>query len=57
MSPNTWFFSSALSADVTVSDNGEIKIEGSRSSWYGGIAPPVNDATPYIDSGYYRVFR
>ena len=36
---NTWFFDEPLSAIVTVSSDGEIKIEGKQTSWIHGIVP------------------
>ena len=36
---NTWFFRDPLSAIVTVSENGRIKIEGSVTSWVYDIEP------------------
>ena len=36
---NTWFFTDPLSAIVTVSENGRIRIEGSTSSWVYGVEP------------------
>lgn len=36
---NTWFFTEPLSAIVTVSDAGEIKIDGRKTAWMYGIEP------------------
>lgn len=39
MSPNTWFSKDALSAVVTVTDSGDITVEGTESEWAYGIVP------------------
>lgn len=39
---NTYFFSSPLSANVSISKNGDIKIEGTRSEWIYGVVPEVS---------------
>lgn len=39
---NTWFFEGPLSAIVTVSASGKIKVEGAQTSWIGGIVPPTD---------------
>ena len=36
---NTWFFREPLSAIVTVSEDGKIKIEGASTSWVYDIEP------------------
>jgi 3',5'-cyclic AMP phosphodiesterase CpdA len=36
---NTWFFREPLSAIVTVTEDGEIKIEGAKTSWVYDIEP------------------
>jgi len=40
MSPNTWYFSDPLSAVVTVTEDGHIRVEGSQTAWMYGILPP-----------------
>lgn len=39
MSKNTWFFDKPLSAVVNISEDGKIKIEGSKANWIYGIEP------------------
>ena len=39
---NTYFFSSPLSANVSISKNGDIKIEGTRSEWIYGVVPEAS---------------
>ena len=39
MSKKTWFFDSPLSAVVSVSEDGKIKIEGSKANWIYDIVP------------------
>jgi hypothetical protein len=44
---NTWFFREPLSAIVTVNENGEVKIEGSRTSWVYDIEPDWTESGMY----------
>ena len=37
---NTWFFTNPLSAIVTVTEDGQITIEGETTEWLYGIEPP-----------------
>ena len=39
---NAYFFSSPLSANVNISKNGNIKIEGTRSEWIYGVVPEAS---------------
>lgn len=39
MSKNTWFFDSPLSAVINISEDGKIKIEGSKANWIYDIVP------------------
>lgn len=39
MSKKTWFFNAPLSAVITITDDGKIEIEGSKSNWIYDIAP------------------
>lgn len=48
MGRNTWFFTEPLNAIVTVSDNGEIKIDGMEADWIYGIAPETDGRTGVI---------
>lgn len=54
MAPNTWFFDRPLSAIVTLSEDGGVKIEGTNSRWMYDIAPcgpAVSPCrTPHISS-------
>ena len=47
---NTWFFREPLSAIVTVTENGEINIEGAKTSWVYDITPDWTESgmTPEI---------
>ena len=47
---NIWFFQDPLSAIVTITDDGEITIQGSKTDWAFGIAPPITaeDTRPRI---------
>ena len=58
MSPHTWYFTDALSAIVTVSDDGHITIEGMETTWLNGVVPTKKDglcdaANTGISSGEY----
>ncbi len=44
MSGNTWYFCDPLSAVVTVSEDGHIRVEGSKTEWVYGILPPARPA-------------
>lgn len=44
---NTWFFEDPTSAIVTVTDEGEITVEGCKTDWMYGILPPVNGEETY----------
>ena len=50
MSGNTWYFKEPLSAIVTVSVDGNIKIEGMKTEWVYGVIPQgvANFVTPEI---------
>ena len=52
---NTWFFTSPLSALVTV-DETVIRIDGSETSWMHGVEPdqPYDGVKPAIESREYR---
>lgn len=54
----TWFFEDPLSAVVTVSTSGKIKVEGSETKWFGGVKP-ARDGTdgtePRVTSGIYEL--
>ena len=41
---NTWFFREPLSAIVTVSENGVIRIEGAKTSWVYDVAPDWDES-------------
>ena len=56
MSPQTWYFTDALSSTITVREDGKITIEGMDTGWFENIIPPndcgfTND--PIISSGDY----
>ena len=58
MSKNTWYTKDPLSAIVTVSEDGEITIEGTESSYVYGIEPPEtkwNDCEPRVLSGNWKL--
>ena len=44
-SKNTWFFENPLSAVVTISDDGDITIDGSKTNWLHSVAPPIPPST------------
>ena len=44
-SKNTWFFENPLSAVVTISDDGDITIEGSKTNWLHNVMPPIPPST------------
>lgn len=54
MSPNTWFYESPLSAIITVSDNGDISINGSKTRWIHNVLPENQMANPEILSIEYK---
>ena len=56
MARQTWFFDEPLSAVVTVSTNGEVKIEGANSHWYGDVIPSIDWTAPHMSNGYYKPF-
>ncbi len=39
MSPNTWYFRDPLSAVVTVTEDGHIRVEGCETEWMYGVLP------------------
>lgn len=55
MGENTWFSADPLSAVVTVSSDGVIKIEGTESSWIYDVVPDNLKAScePRVSSGTY----
>lgn len=57
-SPRTWFFESPLSAVITVSTSGRIIVEGSETSWLGGVIPAgngKNGVEPKITTGVFEL--
>ena len=40
MSPQTWYFTDALSSTITVREDGKITIEGMETSWFENVIPP-----------------
>jgi len=40
---NTWFFKDPLSAIVTVTEDGYLKIEGAKTQWLYGIEPDYEE--------------
>lgn len=58
MSKNTWYTKDPLDAVVTVSEDGEITVEGAESSYVYGIEPPEtkwNDCEPRVLSGSWKL--
>lgn len=57
MSGNTWFSKDALSAVVTVTEDGEITIEGTESEWVYGLVPErAHDACePRVSSASFKL--
>lgn len=55
--PNSYFFDEPLSAIVTVSTSGKIKVEGSETTWLGGIASRRLDRETKISSGEFDLFK
>lgn len=58
MAKNTWYTKDPLSAIVTVSEDGEIAIEGMESEYIYGITPPEtkwNDCEPRVLSGNWKL--
>ena len=55
MARNTWFSADPLSAVITISSDGLIKIDGTESSWIYDIAPESVKAScePRVSSGVY----
>lgn len=41
MSPHTWYFRNPLSAVVTVTEDGHIRVEGCQTEWMYGVLPPA----------------
>lgn len=55
-----WFYRDPLSAIISVTDDGTVKVEGAETDWTYGIVPPGVDKPgkhPYISSGTYRIER
>lgn len=58
MNKNTWYSADPLSATVTVTDDGEITVEGMESEYVNGILPPENkwnDCEPRVLSGKWKL--
>ncbi len=58
MSKNTWYTKDPLSAIVTISEDGEITIDGTESEYVYGIIPPEtkwNDCEPRVLSGNWKL--
>ncbi len=57
MEPHTWFCNDALSAVVTIEDDGNITIEGVESSWAYGLKPEraPDICEPRISDGKFKV--
>ena len=58
MSKNTWFFDHPLSAIITISENGDIVIEGDKTNWVYGIVPEkdgVNGCETQISNGKFNL--
>lgn len=58
-SSNTWYFNEPLYAIVTVSENGQVTVEGTKTEWIHGIAPenqPERKA-PEISGGVFQLFK
>jgi hypothetical protein len=58
MSKNTWCTKDALNAIVTVTEDGEITVEGMESEYVYGILPPEtkwNDCEPRVLSGNWKL--
>ena len=58
-SDETWFFADPLSAIVSVSSSGYIRIEGMQTTWFAG-SEPINEVDsrfvhPWISSGVFDV--
>ena len=51
MGKNTWFHTDALSAVVTVYENGRVEVEGDQTTWCGDVKPPVTWANAAITGG------
>lgn len=57
MGSNTWFSDEPLSAIVTITDEGEITIEGVTSKWAYGVRPEkaLDNCVPMISSGIFKL--
>ena len=44
---NTWFFDEPTSAVVTITDDGEITVEGCETAWLYGVVPPTDSEAVY----------
>lgn len=58
MSKNTWYTKEPLDAIITVSEDGEITIDGKNSEYVYGILPPDtkwNDCEPRVLSGNWKL--
>ncbi|MEE0946923.1 MAG: metallophosphoesterase [Acutalibacteraceae bacterium] len=58
MNKNTWYSADPLSAIVTITDDGEITVEGMESDYVHGVLPPEtkwNDCEPRVLSGNWKL--
>ncbi len=58
MSKNTWYSADPLNAIITVSEDGEITVDGMESEYVFGVLPPEtkwNDSEPRVLSGKWKL--